>query len=74
MRILNLKELELVAGAIAYNQPVLTPEEMATMTPEQIADFDGYHNYLWQLSMSAGNAGDRMTDYEWIQKHGSGSW
>lgn len=73
MRILNLKELELVAGG-NYDYPVLTDAEKATMTPEQIAEWDDYQHRQWLLAMYSGNEGDRMPDYDWINQHGNGTW
>lgn len=74
MRILNLKELELVAGASNYNYPVLTDEELATMTPEQIDFWSENEHRKWLDWLYSNNDGDRQPDYDWMEKHGNTPW
>lgn len=67
MRILNVKELNAVAGAEIYGdwRDGLTPEEIAYH--EQLAYEAGLA--AWANMMGDGYDGDRMPDWEWMEKH-----
>lgn len=74
MRILDLKDLELVAGADPYVFPELSDEARAIMTQEQI---DEWYAFEWQKYsewLANPAAGDRWEDYQWMEKHGDGTW
>jgi hypothetical protein len=74
MRILNLKELELVAGAEGnYDYPVLSDEAKAMMTPDQIEEWEANEARKYAEWMNNPALGDRSEDYEWMLQHG-GVW
>jgi hypothetical protein len=71
MRILNLKDLELVAGGGQgnYDYPVLSDEAKAIMTAEQIEEWEANEARKYAEWVNDPAAGDRSQDYEWIAAH-----
>lgn len=74
MRILDLKELELVAGADPYVWPELSDEVKATMSQAQIDEWYAYQLQLWSEWLNNPYGGDRAEDYKWMEAHGQGTW